>query len=187
MQAAIPGNTPQKAGRRVLGEKTANASLTPATKRIADANAQKFQAATIPYIASVKKSSPTKTRDISSGACHAGQKRSIDQVVENIKEAESEPRKVLMTSQTEVEGEFEILSDDNGTQSRQRKVKPYSLFAHINITNQRSWQAPEVPTSQETEEESPNEVSSSRVPTEPAARKLFIQQVSQSAVPPFFL
>lgn len=124
MQAAISETSPQKAGRRVLGEKTANASLTPATKRIADANSQKFPTTAIPFNASINKLSPTKTRDISSDARHAGQKRSIDQVVENIKEAESEPRKVLMTSQTEVEDEFEIFSDDDGTKFRQRKVQP---------------------------------------------------------------
>ncbi|GAM39267.1 hypothetical protein TCE0_034r10672 [Talaromyces pinophilus] len=157
MQAAISETSPQKAGRRVLGEKTANASLTPATKRIADANSQKFQTTAIPFNDTINKPSPTKTRDILSDARHAGQKRSIDQVVENIKEAESEPRKVLMTSQTEGEGEFEIFSDDNGTQSRQIK-------------------ALEVPTSQETEEGGSKEEPSSRVPTEPAARKLFIQQ-----------
>ncbi|KAF3404544.1 hypothetical protein DPV78_002382 [Talaromyces pinophilus] len=157
MQAAISETSSQKAGRRVLGEKTANASLTPATKRIADANSQKFQTTAIPFNDTINKPSPTKTRDILSDARHAGQKRSIDQVVENIKEAESEPRKVLMTSQTEGEGEFEIFSDDNGTQSRQIK-------------------ALEVPTSQETEEGGSKEEPSSRVPTEPAARKLFIQQ-----------
>ncbi|PCH06783.1 Hypothetical protein PENO1_015470 [Penicillium occitanis (nom. inval.)] len=157
MQAVISETSPQKAGRRVLGEKTANASLTPATKRIADANSQKFQTTAIPFNDTINKPSPTKTRDILSDARHAGQKRSIDQVVENIKEAESEPRKVLMTSQTEGEGEFEIFSDDNGTQSRQIK-------------------ALEVPTSQETEEGGSKEEPSSRVPTEPAARKLFIQQ-----------
>ncbi|KUL90426.1 hypothetical protein ZTR_00135 [Talaromyces verruculosus] len=157
MQAAISGTSPQKAGRRVLSEKTANASLTPATKRIADANSQKFQTTAIPFNGPINKPSPTKTRDISSDARHAGQKRSIDQVVENIKEAESEPRKVLMTSQTEGEGEFEIFSDDNGTQCRQTK-------------------ALEVPTSQGTEEGGSKEEPSTRVPTEPAARKLFIQQ-----------
>jgi hypothetical protein len=122
MQAAISETSPQKAGRRVLGEKTANASLTPATKRIADGYSQKFPTNAIPFNASVNKLSPTTTRDISSDARHAGQKRSIDQVVENIKEAESEPRKVLMTSQTEGEGDFEIFNDHNGTDSRQRKV-----------------------------------------------------------------
>jgi hypothetical protein len=133
MQAAISETSPQKAGRRVLGEKTANASLTPATKRIADANSQKFPTTAIPFNASINKLSPSKTRDISSDACHAGQKRSIDQVVEDIKEVESEPRKGLMTSQTEGEREFEIFDDGNGTKTRQKKVQTVELDCSYRI------------------------------------------------------
>ncbi|EED19945.1 conserved hypothetical protein [Talaromyces stipitatus ATCC 10500] len=170
MQAVIPEPSPQKAGRRVLGEKTANASLTPATKRVADASSQKFQTTAIPFNVLSNKISPSKTRDVSSDVRHAGQKRSIDQVVEDIKEAESEPRKVLMTSQTEEDRDFEIFNDANGTESRKRKILEASTSQQTDgvVTKSRD--------NVEANREGSKDESLSRVPTEPAARKLFIQQ-----------
>jgi hypothetical protein len=121
MQSLFPETSPHKAGRRVLGEKTANASLTPATKRIADANSQKFPTTAIPFNTS-NNEPQKKPRDISPEPCHAGQKRTIDQVVEGISEAESEPRKVFMSSQPEGEQQFKIFDDGTSTTVPQRKV-----------------------------------------------------------------
>lgn len=125
MQSMLPETSPHKAGRRVLGEKTANASLTPATKRIADATSRKSSATAIPAIPfnAPTKTSQTNARDISPEAHHAGQKRTIDQVVEDIKEAESEPRKALISSQSESEQEFEIFDDRASTEAPKREVR----------------------------------------------------------------
>lgn len=105
----------------MLGEKTANASLTPASKRIADADSQKFKTNAIPFKA-LNSELQKDTRNVTPEIRHAGQKRTIDQVVEDISETESEPRKVFMSSELEGQKEFEIFDEDDGTKASQTEV-----------------------------------------------------------------
>ncbi|OKL60302.1 hypothetical protein UA08_04075 [Talaromyces atroroseus] len=175
MQSILPEPSPHKAGRRVLGEKTTNASLTTAAKRIADAPSQKTSTAAIPF--NVSSNAPQgNSRAISPETRHAGQKRTIDQVVEDISEVESEPRKVFMTSQPEGEQGFKIFDDGTGTKASQTtETSPAASTAPRTVEALVPRQTEEGISQKSTRNES-KEDHVSRVPTEPAARRIFIQQ-----------
>lgn len=102
MQSTRPETSPIKAGRRVLGEKNTNASLTPYTKRHAD-KPKPSSTDAIPF-------KPLKESSREEVSHRAGQKRTIDQVTDS--EAEDvEPRKAVVTSGTEQD--FQIFDDNN--------------------------------------------------------------------------
>lgn len=126
MQSTMSKPSPQKSERRVLGEKTANASLTPSTKRFEDPHSQKVRTTAIPFDVLSKKSIDQPIKQSPADACHAGQKRSIDQV-EDSREIEAEPRKVLMTGSTEETRQFKIFTDDGlRVASRREEVRSRS-------------------------------------------------------------
>lgn len=109
MQSTLPETSPIKAGRRVLGEKNANASLTPSAKRYV--HKQKLTTSDAIPFNPLKET--RKDRGVSTEPPHAGQKRTIDQVTDS--EAEDvEPRKALVTShQPGTDQEFQIFDEDN--------------------------------------------------------------------------
>jgi hypothetical protein len=106
MQSIRPETSPIKAGRRVLGEKNINASLTPSAKRHADKQ-HKFSIDAIPF--NPLKESRKEREDVSS---HAGQKRTIDQVTDSETE-DVVPRKAVVTAQPGTDQDFQIFDDNN--------------------------------------------------------------------------
>jgi hypothetical protein len=125
MDTAFVETSPLKDGRRVLGEKTANASLTPAKNRVDDLH--KPSNTTVPVKVSQE---PLHLRRISPSPSHAGQKRTIDQVEENT--SASEPRKVFMTAQPESGEKFQVFK---GSKSRAEVCVPIAVVPLVIVTH----------------------------------------------------
>lgn len=188
--------SPVKDGRRVLGDKTPNASWSPAKKQTVDL--EKPKSTVIPL--KPLRESP-KPRTLSPPPCHAGQKRTIDQVDENADN--SDPRKALITSSPQREGKFQIFEDTTRQAApSQTQVRccpqPWGTRDAWSTNTSATIQdphpdaiEPQTPkmdapprqnkeSSQDRRSQSPERVDAvpaSRVPTEPEARRRFIQEV----------
>ncbi|CRG85913.1 hypothetical protein PISL3812_02916 [Talaromyces islandicus] len=172
MQSTRPETSPVKAGRRVLGEKNINASLTPSAKRHADKH-NKPSIDTIPF-------NPLKgpRKDREDVSHHAGQKRTIDQVTDSETE-DAEPRKAVVTAQPGADQDFQIFDDNNDNtrpNSPSREISPTGVAIPAQASKQL------IPSQRNTSlvggqpEVASTSIPASSVPTEPAARRIFIQE-----------
>lgn len=124
MDTAFVEMSPLKDGRRVLGEKTANASLTPAKNRVGVDDLHKPSNTTVPVKVSQE---PLHLRRISPPPSHAGQKRTIDQIEENT--SASEPRKVFKPESGE---KFQVFK---GSRSRAEVCVPIAVVPLLIVTH----------------------------------------------------
>ncbi|KAK2757223.1 hypothetical protein FQN54_004737 [Arachnomyces sp. PD_36] len=158
-------SSPLKDGRRVLGEKTTNASVkTQHVKDIATTN-------------SIKPTQDLSTSRISSSHPHAGQKRSIDQ----LDDAKDQSSSINTPARPRLVEGFQIFREDtqsitgsereNDSPTRQT-INSEATPSAINTPKRHSTTTPT--TDKQTETPPPS--SKSSVPTEPAARQLFIQE-----------
>ncbi|KAH8692701.1 hypothetical protein BGW36DRAFT_362251 [Talaromyces proteolyticus] len=173
MQSSHSETSSLKAGRRVLGEKTTNASLTPSTRRKLE-----LQKSTIDAIPFTKFSELREDCTTSSEPHHAGQKRTIDNVIEDVEN--DQPRKVpMMTYQSETGKDFQIFDESARSVSPQRENVPTTDITTKQVSNGlQSPQKEDIPLQALSEESSNGKLaeSASSVPTEPAARRIFIQE-----------
>lgn len=114
MQSTRPETSPVKAGRRVLGEKNTNASLTPSAA--AKRQHKPITTDAIPFNP-LKKTAATTTTRTDRDVSHAGQKRTIDQVCGSTSETEDvEPRKAIVVTSARSEStdqDFQMFDDNN--------------------------------------------------------------------------
>ncbi|KAL1964101.1 hypothetical protein VTN77DRAFT_7519 [Rasamsonia byssochlamydoides] len=171
MQTVSVQTSPVKDGRRVLGDKTPNASWTPAKKRIVELEKSKSTVISLKPL----QESP-KTRDLSPPPCHAGQKRTIDQV-ENADDPE--PRKTLITSLPQRQGRFEIFEDSAQPVAASQPQDPRPDAIEPEAPKMEAPPQQNKESSQERPSKSPERVDAvptSTVPTDPEARRRFIQE-----------
>lgn len=121
MDAVQVHASPVKDGRRVLGEKSVNASLTPSRKRFFDLQKPCSTEASPKPLHEVH-DSRTVTSSFSSQS-HAGQKRTIDEVEGSTRE--SEPRKALMTAVSEVKDVVATYENTTRTDTPVSRVRDF--------------------------------------------------------------
>lgn len=164
----------------MLGEKSANASLTPSRKRFFDLQKPCSTEASPKPLHEFHEL--RTVRSSFSSQSHAGQKRTIDEVEGNTRE--SEPRKALMTAASEVKdvATFENTARMDTAAARVRVVHELSLHL-LNKSAQQHNQIESSASAQfslskkKTEAHTKATGNSSRIPTDPDIRKRFVQQV----------
>ncbi|KAL1973971.1 hypothetical protein VTN31DRAFT_5531 [Thermomyces dupontii] len=166
MDAVQVHASPVKDGRRVLGEKSANASLTPSRKRFFDLQKPCSTEASPKPLHEFHEL--RTVRSSFSSQSHAGQKRTIDEVEGNTRE--SEPRKALMTAASEVKdvATFENTARMDTAAARHNQIES-SASAQFSLSKKK------------TEAHTKATGNSSRIPTDPDIRKRFVQQAAERA------